>query len=124
MKDAPGIIFIKRAIHDGAIVISGTLSADYVSADICGIIAKAFEDAALEINKSGGVVGHIKAAVKQGTTAMISVTDEEAMVKPSPVMSAQVTLAAIVFQIDPEEAEEIIRRAMADIRRSLPKNAT
>jgi hypothetical protein len=50
---------------------------------------------------------------------MISVTDEKAAVKGSPLRRLKITLAAIVFAIDPETAENIVRKALSDVRARL-----
>lgn len=118
-KDAPGLIYIERQIHDEAIVISGTLTIRYATAELNDWIAEELESAARSINELGGIVGHIKAAVSLSLTNMISVTDEKAAVKESPFRRAKITLAAIVFLVDPKEAEDIARSALAGIRTRL-----
>ena len=119
IKDTPGLIYIERQIHDDAIVISGSLSIRFESADLDACVAECLEAAAREIKERNGIVGHIKTSVSTSSTSMISVTDEEAMVKHSPIRRARITLAAIVFIIDPVDAENIIRKSLSDIRARL-----
>ena len=115
-KDVPGLIYIERRLEDEAIVISGSLIIKTGVAQANETIAEELEAAARKINELGGVVGHIKASVAASSTHMISVTDEKAMVKESPLHKVQITLAAIVFAVEPEEAENIVRQALSGIR--------
>ena len=118
-KDAPGLIYIERHIHDEAIVISGSLVIRYETPELNAWITEELESAASKVKELGGVVGHIKTAVASTSTSMISVTDEKAIVKEPPVRRAKITLASIVFLIDPEDAENIVRSALAGIRTRL-----
>ena len=119
IKDAPGLIYIERQIHDDAIVISGSLSIRFEATDLDACVAECLEAAAREIKERNGIVGHIKTSVSTSSTSMISVTDEEAMIKHSTISRARITLAAIVFMIDPIDAENIIRKTLSDIRARL-----
>ena len=116
-KDIPGVIFIERNMHDDAVVISGSLSVENVSGELSACIAQELETAARLVSESGGIIGHIKAAVSTSAMSMISVTEEKAMIKDSPLSSARITLTVIVFLIKPEDAEDIARKALAAIRR-------
>ena len=120
-KNAPGLIYIERQIHDDAIVISGSLSIRFSTQDPNSLISEELEAAAREIKERSGIVGHIKVSVSTTSTCMISVTDEKAMAKDSPVRRARMTLAAIVFLIDPKDAESIIRKALSNIRTRFKK---
>ena len=119
IKDTPGIICIERNVHDDAIVISGTLTMEYGSADLNAYIAEELEKAAQAVKALDGIVGHIKAAVSVTSTDSVSVTDEKAMLTESPLKSARIALAAIVFMVAPEDAENIIRKALAGVRARL-----
>ena len=116
-EDMPGVIRIERNKHDEAIVISGKLSLANASDELNALIAQELETAARGITDKGGLIGHIKAAVTATSTDMVSVTEEKAMVKTSPMRSARITLTVIVFLIEPEEAETIARQTLAAIRR-------
>lgn len=118
-KDTPGIICIERNVHDDAIVISGTLTVEYGTADLSVWIAEGLEEAAREVKEKEGIVGHIKAAVTVTSTDSVSVTDDKAMVTHAPQKRARIALAAIVFMIEPEAAENIIRKALAGVRARL-----
>ena len=121
-KNTPGVIRIERHIHDDAVVISGSLTVDFINDDLYMFIEQELEAAAREITDSEGVVGHIKAALSVSSTSMISVTDSKAMTKESPYQRAQITLAAIVFLVDPEIAEGILRKALAAVKSRLRNN--
>ena len=118
IKNAPDMIHIDRQIHDGAIVISASLILDCGAVDLLTCIAGELETAAHEVKERGGIVGHIKASVSTKSTSMISVADETAMIKESPLNHTRITLAAIVFLLDPEDAQDIIRKALTGIRTS------
>jgi len=122
-KDTPGIICVERNIHDGAVVISGTLTLEYDKADIKAWIAGELEKAAAAVKEREGLVGHIKAAVTTTTTDVVSVTDEQATATESQRKLARIALAAIVFLIEPKEAENIIRKALAGVRARLREEA-
>jgi len=116
VRDVPGLIYIERQIHDEAIVVSASLTLKSDVADLNARIAEGLESAAREVNEQGGIVGHIKASVSTTSSCMISVTDESAMIKDSPLRRAQISLASILFLIDPEDAENIVRKALSGIR--------
>ena len=118
-KDTPGVICIERSIHDEAVVISGSLTLEYGASDLHAWITNELEKAAQDIKDKGGIVGHIKAAVSITATEIISVTDEKAMVTQSPRNTARIALAAIMFAIEPPDAESIIRKALAGVRTKL-----
>ena len=115
-KDAPGLIYIEQKVQDEAVVISGSLTIRFESADLNAYIAEKLEIAVREINEHGGIVGHVKASVSTKSSCMISVTDEKAMVKDSKMRSARIALAAILFKISPVDAENIIRKVLSEIR--------
>ena len=116
VSESPGLVFVDRQIHDEAITISAAMTIISDDTLLNEHIAGEIETAAREITKRGGIVGHIKASVSTTTTCMITAADETAMIKESPMRRARITLAAIVFLVDPEEAENIIREALAGIR--------
>ena len=118
-KDTPGVICIERSIHDEAVVISGSLTLEYGAEDINAWIVEELEKAAQAIKDTDGIIGHIKASVSTASTEIISVTDEKAMVTHSPGNRARIALAAIMFTIEPPEAEGIIRKALAGVRSRL-----
>ena len=115
VKETPGPISIDRQIHDEAITISASMTVITENPLIRELIAGEIESAAREIIKRDGIVGHIKAAVSTTSTCMITAADETAMVKDSPMRRSRITLAAIVFLVDPGDAEDIIRKALQNI---------
>ena len=118
-KDVPGLIYIDRRTQDDAIVISASLTVRSNASDMCARVADALEVAAREVREQGGIVGHIKASVSITSTKVVSVTDEESMVSDSPLLRAQIAVAAILFLLDVKDAENIIRKSLAGIRARL-----
>jgi hypothetical protein len=116
VKSAPGSIYIKRMLHDEAIVISGSLTVITGDESICEIVAKELEAAGAEITQLGGIIGHIKATTVITETKMISVTEEQAMIKDALECKVVITLAAIVFLVEQKEAGDIIRQALVRVR--------
>ena len=116
-KNTPGMIYIERRMHDEAVVVSGLLTVVTGDKNISGSIAKELETAARDISELGGIIGHIKATASTSSTEMISVTDADATVKESPERKVQIALAAIVFTVEQKTAEDIIRQALARIRK-------
>jgi len=119
IKKAPGDISISHRMHDEAVVVSGSLTVRTGELDPCAVIAEDLESAAHEVNERGGVIGHIKATAALTSTSMISITDKKAMVKESPERKVLISLAAIMFMIDPPAAETIIKQALTNARTRL-----
>ena len=118
-KDTPGVICIERHIHDEAIVISGSLTVEFNCTDVNSLIEEELEAAAREVKESGGVLGQIKTALTVTSTSMISVTEEKAMATETMQKYAKIMLAAIIFMVSPKEAEDILRKALAGVRKRL-----
>lgn len=114
--DAPSGVHTEAHLHDEARVISGrlTLSADYEK--IKKSLADNLEQLAITVQERGGIVGHIKASCTVTAVEMFSVTETAATVKKAPEQEIKVSLAAIVFLIDPEEAEALARAALEAVR--------
>ncbi|MCL2125944.1 MAG: hypothetical protein FWH33_08170 [Oscillospiraceae bacterium] len=112
------MVYIDRQIHDGAITISAALTIVTDDIHLDKRIAAEIESAAREIAAHGGIVGHIKAAVSTTATSMITAADETAMIKDSPMRRSRIVMAAIVFLVSPQEAEDIIRASLQRIRSS------
>ena len=119
VKNIPGLIRIERNIHDEAIVISGELTVNTTADDVNAVVASELENASGEITKLDGIVGHIKASVSIITTGMISVTEDKAMIKEGRGSRVRISIAAIVFLVEPERAEETVRKALLGIRKQL-----
>ena len=116
LKSTPGVIAVECNLHDEAIVVSGSLTVITAHQNLTEAIAREMESAARDITASGGIIGHIKASSVVTTTKMISVTEEEAMIKDSIECKVQITLVAIVFMINKDSARDIIRRTLSAIR--------
>ena len=118
-ENIPGLIRIEQHIHDEAIVISGTLTVISGIDSVYEIISSELETASSLFTQKEGIVGHIKAAVSTTKTGMISITENKAMIKEGQDTRVQISLVAIVFIIDPEEGEEIVRKTLSQIRKRL-----
>ena len=118
-KDTPGVICIERSTHDEAIVISGSLTVEYADAELKSLLTEELEKAAQGIRELDGIIGHIKVAVSTTSTEIFSVTDEKAASAGAPRKTARIALAAIVFKVEPPDAESIIRKALAGVRTRL-----
>jgi len=118
-KETPGMICIERHIHDEAIVISGSLIVEYDSADISAWIEEELGKAAHEVEKCGGILGQIKTNLTVTSSCMISMTEDKEMAKESSPKYARILLAAIMFMVNPKEAEDVVRQALAGVRTKL-----
>ena len=107
-----GEIRTKVRLHDDAKVISGSLRiiGDYNR--VRAGLEKGLTEFAAAITEKGGVVGHIKASCEVKGVEMFSVTDVDVMIKTAPEQDISIILAAIVFFVTPEEAEELARKAL------------
>jgi hypothetical protein len=115
-KETLGVICVERHIHDESVVISGSLLAVYRDDDLNSRIEEALENAARDIRICGGILGQIKTAMTVMSTNVITITDEKASTTEPPQKYVRIVLAAIMFMVDPTEAEEIIRKALAGVR--------
>jgi hypothetical protein len=116
--DAPGVIHTEYHIHDDARVVSGRLTVTGLYDKVKPAVSAALERVANTVQEHDGIVGHIKASCQVTTLDMFSVTDTEATVKTAPEQEIKINLAAIVFFVDPEEAEDLVRLALEMIRDS------
>ena len=89
-------------------MISGNCTVSGVYTDIAETLKQQLEGMAALINQRGGIIGHIKASAEIKTVDMYSVTDTEVMLKHAPDQEIHITVAAIVFAVDPEETETIV----------------
>ena len=102
-------------LQDDAKVVSGRLLISGSYDDIKDKLKEGLEEFAAAVNEKGGVVGHIKASVEVTTVDMFSVTETAAMVKRAPEQNMRIILAAIVFFIEPEEAEALAKSVLEKI---------
>ena len=111
----PGVVYTNVRLQDDAKVISGSVLITGEYEGIKDKLKAGLEEFAAAVGEKGGVVGHIKASVEVTTVDMFSVTETEAMVKRAPEQNMKVILAAIVFFIEPEEAENLAKAALQKI---------
>lgn len=122
-RETPGMICIERHIHDEAIVISGSLMVENNDVDLCAWIEEELENAARYIKDCGGILGQIKTALTVASTKIISITDDKATEAKQSQKYARIILAAIIFMLNPREADEIVRKALAGVRARLRQSA-
>lgn len=108
----PGIVYTQVKLHDDAKVVSGSLqvTGDYEA--IRNALGQGLKEFAAAVTESGGIIGHIKASAELGQTEMFSVTEEDVMIKTAPEKHVNIILAAIVFFISEDKAEELGRKAL------------
>jgi len=108
----PGVVYTQVKLHDDAKVVSGSLelTGDYDAIRLG--LGEGLKQFAAAVNEMGGVIGHIKASAEKVKTEMFSVTEEDVMIKTAPEERVSIILAAIVFFITEEQAEELGRRAL------------
>ena len=116
--DAPGTVHVESHLHDEARVISGhlTIVAGYETVRVA--LSSALGHLAKMVQEHGGIVGHIKASCEVTQVEMFSVTDVDVSVKSSSVQEIKINLAAIVFLIGLEEAENMVSKVLEIIRKS------
>lgn len=119
LEDAPGVVHVECRLHDEARVISGRLTITGSYDKVKAAVSSALERVAKAVQEHDGIVGHIKASCEVKTVQMFSVTDTDVSVKTAPDQEIKINLAAIVFLIDPEEAEDLVRLALEVIRDSV-----
>ena len=108
----PGVVYTQVKLHDDAKVVSGSLelTGDYDAIRLG--LGEGLKQFAAAVNELGGVIGHIKASAEKVQTEMFSVTEEDVMIKTAPEERISIILAAIVFFITEEQAEELGRKAL------------
>lgn len=108
----PGVVYTQVKLHDDAKVVSGSLelTGDYDAVRLG--LGEGLRQFAAAVNEMGGVIGHIKASAEKVQTEMFSVTEADVMIKTAPEERISIILAAIVFFIPEEKAEELGRKAL------------
>ena len=105
-------------LHDEARVVSGRLTVTGEYGVVKEAVSHAIKLCAKAIIEAGGIVGHIKASCQVKTVEVFSVTESDVSVKTAPQQEIRIILAAIVFLIDPEKAEELAHKALEAVRDS------
>jgi hypothetical protein len=118
-KDAYGEVRVERRLHDEARVISGSLLLFTEYESLRAVLKDQLEALAQNIQKLDGIVGHIKASADASVVEMFSVTDTDVSIKKAPGQRIKINLAAIVFLIEPEKAEELVTNALNAIKNAV-----
>ncbi|MDR3239573.1 MAG: hypothetical protein LBT44_05750 [Clostridiales bacterium] len=115
-----GAVYVDRSEQDQSQVVSAGmgLRGDYEK--IKPILHAELERMAAAIQEADGVVGHIKAAAETRSMDMFSVTDRTASVKRANTQEIRINLAAIVFLIDPEKLENLVRHSLEALKENAP----
>ena len=107
--------WVEHQLHDGAVVVSGGLSLTAEYEAVRALLKDELEALARTIQERGGIVGHIKVSAETKAVEMFSVTDLDVMVKHTPGQDITLTLAAIVFQVDVEDLEALVRSLLLNV---------
>lgn len=114
--DELGVVYVESHLHDEARVISGRLTVIAGYDAVRTSLSIKLEHLAKVVQEMGGIVGHIKASCQVKTVEMFSVTDVDVTVKKAPEQEIKINLAAIVFLVDPEEAERLVNETLNAVR--------
>ena len=108
----PGVAYTKVRLHDDAKVVSGSLTVFGDYEKVRAGLNRGLTDFAAAVTEKGGIIGHIKASAEVKNVEMFSVTDVDVMIKTAPEQEINIILAAIVFFVTEEEAEELGKKAL------------
>ena len=114
-QPAYGRVLVRSARHDAALAVTGELRLTGDPAALRERLGRALEQTAAQVTAAGGIVGHIKAALRVTELTMFSVTDTQVMEKPAPEREAAITANAIVFALESDRAEQILRQALESV---------
>lgn len=112
ITDEVGALRVTCHVHDDARVVSGQLTMRGDAARVKAEVQARLGDMAQAVAAMGGIVGHIKASCETTTVDVYSVTDTQVDLRLAPDAVIKLSLAAIVFAIGPEDAEELARQAL------------
>jgi hypothetical protein len=107
-----GVVYTEYHLHDEARVVTGRLTVAGEYGVVKEAVSNALKRCAKAVAEAGGIVGHIKASCQVKTVEVFSVTESDVSVKTAPQQDIRIILAAIVFLIEPEKAEELARKAL------------
>ncbi|MDR0839111.1 MAG: hypothetical protein LBN99_05655 [Oscillospiraceae bacterium] len=117
-SSAPGVIEVEVTEHEEAIIASGALTLVCPDAEIVKTaLGREIDKIALAVDNAGGIVGHVKASLISSTVDMLSATEPgvAAQIKRSPDAECAINLVAIVFAVEPDFAEKLVREALQAI---------
>ncbi len=113
--DEIGALRVVCHVHDDARVVSGQLTLRGDAARVKAEVQAQLGGMARTVAAMGGIVGHIKVSCETTTVDVYSVTDAQVDLRQSPEAVIKLNLAAIVFAIEPEDAEELARQALSAV---------
>lgn len=121
VHDKTDAVHVETHLHDEARVISGRLKlvGDYDA--VRKTLAAQLEATAANVQAQGSIVGHIKASCEVSLVEMFSVTDTEVSIKKAPDQEINIIVAAILFLLEPEEAEALVKQALTAVYNSVKK---
>jgi hypothetical protein len=120
-----GVVSVEAYTHDGAIVVSAELALAAGDADAVRVaLGHQIELIARELEDLGGIIGHIKAAVRATETEALSCTDARGGVVATraPGVELDIGLVAIVFAAGQDETEALVRAALEAVRDAANKH--
>ena len=102
-------------LHDGAVVASakGTLQTEHTL--LQQTFKQALKQLADTITAEGGIIGHIKSAVEFQGVETYSITLDTVNVESPAILQIQLIVNAIVFCVETERLEELIKECLATI---------
>ena len=115
-NSALGEIRLDWKLHEGAVVISASLTAMGDSAAARLILERGLTDIAGYVTALGGIIGHIKASLTSAETETFSITDTALNSKISDEQRVKINLVVIVFGVEPEAAAQFVRETLERIK--------
>ncbi len=104
---------LKAYMHEGASVISAELEVYNSVKEIRQQLTTDIEELSHWVDVHHGIVGHIKAFIKEGGNGyMLSSTGEDVQCKEISESVLQISIAVIVFQIDLKQIKQQIEKIL------------
>ncbi|MFA0815247.1 MAG: hypothetical protein ACC608_05615 [Anaerofustis sp.] len=110
-------IAISVTTHDSSVVGSYRLKTEKSFNDAQESTGKLLEQIASRVNEFGGLIGHIKAIVKEESdSCILSVTDTDANRRILQGSGAKIEGVAIVFGITPQQLQSIMQQTFGILK--------
>ena len=109
------IPFVSVKEQDGAQVVSGMLAVSGSYPALRRELERALALFAEDIADADGIIGHIKCAAEVKNVDMFSVTEDVVDIKTALEQDIKITLAAIVFGVDADEAKTMAKRLLESV---------